>query len=146
VRGRAVRVGAAIGAIALVVVGCGGAPAPPEPDLEVGLTEMAVFAAAEVPAGRSVWRVANDGDAHHNLTVCAGGIDTCDGPNLVQDVLVKEPTARDPDALPDETDALVLGSGWTSTVAVDLAPGTYRLWCAVPNHAARGMQTLLEVR
>jgi uncharacterized cupredoxin-like copper-binding protein len=126
-----------------LLAACGGAA--PEADVEVGLTEMAIWADGDVPAGTSVWQVTNSGEAHHNLTICEGDVGACEGPNVDQRVLEHEPTARDQDALPDVTDALVLGAGWTNLIEVELAPGTYRLWCAVPNHAVKGMDTTVEV-
>lgn len=135
------RIVAAVAAV-LLLSACSGAP---EPDGEIVLTEMAIAAPAAVAPGTHVWEVRNTGQTHHSLTVCRGEPGRCDGEHLEQQVLVKDPTARDPDSLPDATDALVLGSGWTNVVQLDLAPGTYRLWCGVPNHAARGMETMLTV-
>jgi len=128
----------------LAATACGGG-ANREPDVEVGMAEMAIWTDGDVPTGTSVWKVHNSGDAHHNLTICEGAVGGCEGPNIEQTVLEHEPTARDEDALPDVTDALVLGSGWTNLIEVELAPGTYRLWCAVPNHAVKGMDTEVTV-
>ena len=36
--------------------------------------------------------------------------------------------------------------GSRATLAVRLRPGTYRLWCAVADHRARGMRATLRVR
>jgi plastocyanin len=36
--------------------------------------------------------------------------------------------------------------GWRATLAVRLRPGTYRLWCSVADHRARGMRATLRVR
>lgn len=118
----------------------------PEADTAVVLSEMAIDVELWQPMGRSVWEVTNVGQAHHNLTVCPGDPGQCVGDAVTQDVLVKPADARDPDALPDATDALVVGSGSTTTVAVDLEPGRYRLYCAVPNHVSRGMEAIIKVR
>jgi uncharacterized cupredoxin-like copper-binding protein len=123
-----------------------GCSSPPEADTKVVLSEMAIDVEQWQSMGRSVWEVANVGQAHHNLTICPGDPGTCVGDAVVQDVLVKPADARDPDALPDSTDALVVGAGSTTTVAVDLDPGRYRLYCAVPNHVAKGMEAIIKVR
>ena len=36
--------------------------------------------------------------------------------------------------------------GQRATLSVRLRPGTYRLWCAVADHQARGMRATLRVR
>jgi hypothetical protein len=38
---------------------------------------------------------------------------------------------------------LVPGRHWQGVVRLD--PGTYRLWCSLPQHAARGMRATLRV-
>ena len=110
------------------------------------MSEFAIDIAKDQPLGRSVWAVTNAGKAHHNLTICPGDPGECAGEPVLQKVLRKPEGARDPDALPDETTALVLGDGWETTVEVELDPGRYRLYCAVPNHAAKGMETIIRVR
>jgi hypothetical protein len=128
--------------LAAVLAGCASLP---EPDVEVTLAEMAIGAPPVLAAGTNVWEITNHGEAHHNLSVCRGEAGACDGDNLEQRVLRHEETARDPDSLPDVTDALVLGSGWTNLVEIDLEPGRYRLWCGVPNHVAKGMELVVDV-
>ena len=123
-----------------------GCSSPPEADTKVVLTEMAIDVEQWQSMGRNVWEVANAGQAHHNLTICPGDPGQCVGDAVTQEVLVKPADARDPDALPDSTDALVLGAGSTTTVAFDLDPGRYRLYCAVPNHVAKGMEAIIKVR
>lgn len=129
--------------VAAFATGC---RATPEPDLEVTLAEMTIAAPTFGEMGQSVWRVRNVGQAHHNLTVCPGTMGECVGEAVLQKVLRKPDDARDPDALPDETGALVLGNGWETVVSLDLEPGRYRLYCAVPNHVAKGMETVVMVR
>lgn len=133
---------ATLGAAALLAA-CSSVP---DADTTVVLTEMAIDIEPDQPMGRSVWEVVNAGAAHHNLTVCPGDPGECVGDPVTQRVLRKPEGARDPDSLPDETGALVLGDGWSSIVEIDLDPGRYRLYCAVPNHAARGMETMIRVR
>lgn len=123
--------------------GCSGVP---EADARVVLSEMAIDMEKWQSMGPQVWEVTNVGAAHHNLTICPGDPGACVDDPVVQKVLAKPEGARDPEALPDETDALVLGDGWTTTVEVDLEPGRYRLYCGVPNHAAKGMETIIKVR
>jgi hypothetical protein len=131
---------------ALAVALLTGCAQDPEPDAQITLAEMAIGAPADLSAGTNVWEVTNFGDTHHNLSVCRGEAGACDGENLEQRVLRKDDSARDPDSLPDETDALVLGSGWTNLVEIDLEPGRYRLWCGVPNHVPKGMELVVDVR
>jgi uncharacterized cupredoxin-like copper-binding protein len=133
-------------AVALLAVLAGGCSSTPEADAEVVMSEFAIDIGEDQPLGRSVWDVTNAGQAHHNLTICPGDPGECAGDPVLQKVLVKPEGARDPDSLPDETAALVLGDGWETTVEVDLDPGRYRLYCAVPNHAAKGMETIIRVR
>lgn len=137
------RLCAVLGVVGLLAVGCS---SPPQADTTVVLSEMAIAVEQWQPMGRSVWEVRNVGQAHHNLTICPGDPGECVGEAVTQEVLVKPADARDPDALPDSTDALVLGNGSTTTVAVDLEPGRYRLYCAVPNHVAKGMEAIIKVR
>lgn len=112
---------------------------------EVVLTEMAVATATPWPAGSQALEVRNDGGAHHNLIVCPGDEGGCEDGGVAMDVVVP-PDVRDPDAFPDRTSSLVLGAGAQATVRTDpLEPGSYVLWCAIPNHAARGMQLTIEV-
>lgn len=123
-----------------------GCSSPPEADAKVVLSEMAIDVEQWQSMGEQVWEVTNVGQAHHNLTICPGDPGRCVGDAVTQDVLVKPADARDPDALPDATDALVVGSGSTTTVALDLEPGRYRLYCAVPNHVSKGMEAVIKVR
>ena len=128
--------------LVLLATGCSRIP---EADLDITMTEFAIAAATQVASGPSVWSVTNTGETHHTLSVCPGRVGECDEANVDQRVLRKEESARDPDSIPAVTDALVLGATWNMVVEVDLPPGSYRLWCGVPNHAAKGMDTALTV-
>lgn len=147
--------------VAVTLVGCTGAPDTATPDASTGrpipddlaeqatsvvLTEMAVATPSPWPTGPQLLHVRNDGGAHHNLIICPGDETGCDeGGGVPMDLLVK-PEVRDPAAIPDRTSSLVLGAGADAVVRVDpLDPGSYVLWCAIPNHAARGMQRVIEV-
>ena len=132
--------------LTLAVLAAGCSAAVPEASARVVLTEMAIALPRDHAIGTAVWDVANTGAAHHSLTVCAGDLGRCVAEPVPLHVLRKPADARDPDSLPDETIALVLGSGWQSTVQLELQPGRYRLYCGVPNHAERGMQTVIRVR
>lgn len=137
------RITAAVAALMALTTACGGLP---EPSAEVVLTEMAIALPRDHAFGTLVWDVVNQGDAHHNLTICAGDRGKCVLPPETQRVLRKPEQARDPASLPDQTTALVLGSGWQTRIEVDLEPGRYRLYCGVPNHAAKGMESVIRVR
>jgi hypothetical protein len=39
-----------------------------------------------------------------------------------------------------------VGGHHTFTIAINMKPGRYRLWCSLADHRALGMQTLLRVR
>ena len=74
------------------------------------------LSAKTVEAGDTIIELNNQGEDDHNLHV--------------QPVDGGEELAT-PDANPGATDRIRL----TTT------PGVYRLWCSLPNHAARGMDT-----
>jgi uncharacterized cupredoxin-like copper-binding protein len=115
-------------------------------DHEVLLVEKAIGAPNPWTEGPQVLAVSNEGGAHHNLIICPGDELGCDeGGGVGMDVLSK-PQVRDPEAFPDRTSSLVVGAGAHAVVRTDpLPPGTYRLWCAIPLHAERGMQLVVEV-
>lgn len=73
----------------------------------------------DVPAGPAVFRVENDGSSLHDLAISGPGLDT-------------EVSDR-------------VRPGETTQLSVELAPGTYTLWCTVANHRALGMETELVV-
>lgn len=137
------RLYAAVTVLGALLAGCS---SPPQADTKVVLSEMAIDVEQWQSMGEQVWEVTNVGAAHHNLTICPGDPGQCAAEPVIQDVLVKPADARDPEALPDATDALVVGAGSTTTVAMDLEPGRYRLYCAVPNHVAKGMEAVIKVR
>jgi hypothetical protein len=114
-------------------------------DREVVLTEMAIGTSTDWAPGEQVLEVHNDGGAHHNLIICPGDAEGCDGGGVRLDLLEK-PEVRDERVVPDKTSSLVVGSGARAVVRTEaLEAGSYRLWCAIPNHAARGMETVVEV-
>lgn len=130
---------------ALVLLGaCSGASAD-DVDNDVVLTEMAIGTSGAWEPGQQVLAVRNEGGAHHNLIVCPGDASGCEDGGVAMELLDK-PEVRDEDVLADETSSLVLGAGASAVVRIDeLSAGSYRLWCAIPNHAARGMEAIVEV-
>ena len=130
--------------VLVLLVGCASASADGV-DHEVVLTEKAVGTATPWQSGEQILEVVNDGQAHHNLIICPGGEDGCTDGGVRMELLEK-PDVRDPSLVPDETSSLVLGAGASAVVRTDeLEPGPHRLWCAIPNHAARGMELIVEV-
>jgi uncharacterized cupredoxin-like copper-binding protein len=127
-----------------LLAACSGAAAD-DAEHEVVLTEKAIGAPSSWAAGEQVLEVHNEGDAHHNLIICPGDATGCSEGGVAMELLEK-PDVRDPDVIPDRTSSLVLGAGAAAVVRTEaLEPGTHRLWCAIPNHAARGMELLVEV-
>jgi predicted lipoprotein with Yx(FWY)xxD motif/uncharacterized cupredoxin-like copper-binding protein len=87
--------------------------------VDVTLTDFAIDMPAELPAGRTVFNITNDGDAEHNFEVEGNGIEEELEENL-------QP-------------------GESGTLEVDLQPGTYEIYCPVGNHADMGMELELTV-
>ncbi len=85
----------------------------------VSLTEFAIDMPSELPAGRATFEVTNDGTIEHNFEVEGQGIE---------------------EELPEN-----LAPGASGTLTVDLAPGTYEVYCPVGNHADEGMRLELTV-
>jgi hypothetical protein len=130
--------------LALLLTACSGAAADPV-DHEVVLTEKAIGAATGWSPGEQLLEVRNDGAAHHNLILCPGDETGCHDGGVPME-LIEKPEVRDPDVVPDRTSSLVLGAQASAVVRTEhLDPGSYRLWCAIPNHAARGMELTVEV-
>jgi hypothetical protein len=129
--------------IAATLTACG-APVP-QPQAAVVLVDYAVGAPATLPAGEVVLHLRNDGLIHHDLTICPGERDACAGEPMPLRVLRKPAQAREPDLVPDETLSLVVGADWDLLVGADLPAGRYRFYCAIVNHPARGMATVVDV-
>jgi uncharacterized cupredoxin-like copper-binding protein len=83
----------------------------------VSLTEFAIDMPTELPAGPTMFEITNDGTIEHNFEVEGQGIE---------------------EELPEN-----LAPGASGTLTVDLAPGTYEVYCPVGNHENQGM--LLEL-
>jgi uncharacterized cupredoxin-like copper-binding protein len=116
-------------------------PAPPE--VEVTMAEYQFGHAAIVPRGRVVFRVRNEGELEHAITLVAL---TEDMPPIAEQLRGDErrgvpSVARLTDRAPGE-------SGF---FAADLAPGRYGLLCFVlgsdrKSHAVKGMASEFRVR
>jgi hypothetical protein len=74
---------------------------------------------SELPAGPTTFEITNDGTIEHNFEVEGQGIE---------------------EELPEN-----LAPGATGTLTVDLAPGTYEVYCPVGNHEDEGMRVELTV-
>ncbi len=85
----------------------------------VSLTEFMIDMPAELPAGPTTFTITNDGTIEHNFEVEGQGI--------------------------EEEFAANLQPGETQELRVDLAPGTYEVYCPVGNHKDRGMRLELTV-
>ena len=106
-------------ALAVGLVGCGGAAAETAAPAEVAAADLTVVAEdvafvdppAQLPAGTSVIALDNQGEAPHDITVEGVG---------------------------DAT----IGAAGGETVAgeVTLQPGTYTVYCSVPGHRSAGME------
>lgn len=87
--------------------------------VQVRLSNGNIDMPQSLPAGRTVFRIVNDGTAEHSFEI--------EGP--------------------DVSDSLTgnLDPGEEGTVTVDLEPGSYEVWCPVNDHAEQGMRTTLQV-
>jgi hypothetical protein len=89
------------------------------PEQQVDLVEYSIHMPSTLPAGPVTLRVSNAGKENHGLVVERDGVQV---------------------KLPNE-----LTRGDSSSVALDLKPGTYTVWCPVDGHRGKGMQTTFTV-
>jgi uncharacterized cupredoxin-like copper-binding protein len=95
-------------------------PVPEDtPTTEVGLTEYQIEMPTSLSAGSQTFRVTNNGTTEHNFEVEGQGIEEAFETNL--------------------------SPGETQTMQLDLAPGTYEVYCPVGNHRDQGMEIQLTV-
>ena len=95
-------------------------PVPEDtPTTEVGLTEYQIEMPTSLSAGSQTFRVTNNGTTEHNFEVEGQGIEQEFETNL--------------------------SPGETQTMQLDLAPGTYEVYCPVGNHRDQGMELQLTV-
>jgi uncharacterized cupredoxin-like copper-binding protein len=104
-----------------VVPGSGVAPTSPAagPSHAVHLVDYEIHMPQELPAGRLVFNVENGGKEDHAFEVEGNGVH-------------------------QETEVLTAGN--RTTMEVNLAPGTYKVYCPVGDHAEKGMSTTITVR
>jgi uncharacterized cupredoxin-like copper-binding protein len=85
----------------------------------VSLMEFAIDMPSELPAGPTTFEITNNGTIEHNFEVEGQGIE---------------------EELPEN-----LAPGASGTLTVDLAPGSYEVYCPVGNHRNQGMLVELTV-
>ena len=137
----------------------------PAHDVEVGMIELEFVMPDTVPAGPSVWKVMNGGEFPHFIA-----IESYPEPVTAEQIeatlplafgMPATPAAVSPDASPValldgdlftyHTGSLVLSSGNTNWIEVDLEPGQYVAFCFisgpgdVPPHALMGMFKIFTV-
>jgi uncharacterized cupredoxin-like copper-binding protein len=91
----------------------------PSTTVDVSEVEFKIrFPKTSLPAGSYTFDVSNDGKIVHDLVVKGGGVD---------------------EATPH------IDPGQSSSLKVDLKPGTYDVYCSIPGHKAAGMDLKLKV-
>jgi plastocyanin len=106
---------------ALTACASGGSDAPDEPDLALELADFMLDPSDLTVSGPTVAiEVSNAGPTPHNLTIR----------DAAGDLLAA---------------TMDLSRGETETLTVDLAPGTYTIFCALPGHESLGMRGVLTV-
>ena len=85
----------------------------------VSVKEFTIAMPTELPAGPTTFEIANDGSVEHSFEIEGQGIEEELEPHL-------QP-------------------GASGTLTVDLAPGTYEVYCPVDEHADHGMRLDLTV-
>ena len=92
-----------------------------EETVEVSLLDYGIVMPDTLPAGVKDFKMTNRGDEEHALVIEGEGLRA-------------------------QTEAqMAMGPGDMMTLRVDLAPGTYQVWCPEEDHAARGMTRPLVV-
>jgi plastocyanin len=89
--------------------------------VEVTMTEFALeFSQQSFTPGTYTFKAPNDGQFPHTISITGPGVDNV--------------TAGGPAQTGEEV-----------SMTVDLQPGTYKVWCPVRDHEARGMVTEITV-
>lgn len=96
-----------------------GAPKPAGPVQEVHLIEYEIHMPQALPAGRLAFNVENGGKEDHAFEIEGNGV---------------------------HQQTNVLKRGDTTALEVNLAPGTYTVYCPVDGHKDKGMRRTLTVR
>jgi hypothetical protein len=94
-------------------------PTAAAPTQEVHLIEYAIHMPATLPPGRVAFNIENGGKEEHAFVIRGNGIE-------------------------QKSDPLTRGN--TTSLEVELQPGTYTIWCPVKDHAQKGMKTTVTVR
>ncbi|MGH9630889.1 MAG: cupredoxin domain-containing protein [Bryobacteraceae bacterium] len=94
-------------------------PSATENAVTVELSEMKIEMPASIPAGPTTFQIRNTGSMEHNFEIEGNGMER----ELDQN----------------------LKAGESGTLQVDLAPGTYKVYCPVGEHAPKGMTMQLTV-
>jgi uncharacterized cupredoxin-like copper-binding protein len=102
-----------------VAMEMGGTPAATAGEVAVSLSEYTIEMPTELPAGLTTFTITNAGTMEHNFEVEGQGIE-------------------------EELEAN-LAPGESGTLTLDLAPGTYEIYCPVADHADEGMRLELTV-
>jgi uncharacterized cupredoxin-like copper-binding protein len=114
--------------VSLAIAGCEterdentteGTPPAEGAAVEVVLTEFAIDMPTSVPAGTVSFDIANSGTMAHNFEVEGEGVEE----------------SLDEDLDPNQAE----------TLTVELAPGTYTVYCPIGDHREQGMEVELEV-
>lgn len=87
--------------------------------VEVRVSGYRVEVPQSLPAGRTVFRVVNDGDAEHGFEI--------EGPDVQESLTTN------------------LQPGEEGTLSVDLRPGSYEVWCPVSDHEEQGARSTIQV-
>jgi plastocyanin len=90
-----------------------------EPEQEVHLLEYQINMPDTLRAGKTVFQIDNAGKENHAFEVEGNGVHT-------------------------KTDTLTRGN--TTTLTVDLKPGTYTIYCPVDGHKGKGMTRTVTVK
>jgi hypothetical protein len=95
------------------------APTPASPTQEVHLIEYAIHMPETLPAGRLAFNIENGGKENHAFEIEGNGIE-------------------------QKTDELPRGN--STSLEVDLKPGTYTIYCPVDGHRGKGMEKTVTVK
>jgi plastocyanin len=89
--------------------------------VEVTMTEFALeFSQPSFTAGTYTFKAPNEGQFPHTISITGPGVDNVTAGGPAQ-------------------------TGQEVSMTVDLQPGTYKIWCPVRDHEARGMVTEITV-
>jgi hypothetical protein len=129
----------------------------PAVDVTANMIDLAFEMPDVVPAGPAVWQVTNSGAFPHFLLIESYPEPvTNEQIEATLDMFVGSPVATpeavlNPDLFVDVAGTLVLSTGQTNWIQVDLEPGQYVVFCFisgpgdVPIHAAMGMYKIITV-